>query len=240
MTGPQPTHFEFGGVTFVADIRPGPERGRSTDDEFIIVKTPSFIRFYESLQKRSPKTILEFGIFEGGSMVLFERLYEPTKIVGIDIRPPIPALEKYRESRPYMRTYYGLSQDSPALDDVLTEQFPDGIDLIVDDASHLYEPAKRSLEIAFPHLNPGGLYVIEDWAWSHAPDQQDPNHPWYRRKALTNLVLELVVNLPRSTQFQSFALHPELVAIQKAAGATGPIDLSVGLTRLRDRTLAEL
>lgn len=139
-----------------------------------------------------------------------------------------------------MRTYYGLSQDDPALDDVLHDEFPDGIDLIIDDASHQYEQTRKTFEIAFPHLKPGGLYVIEDWAWAHTQGQQEEDHPWYRRKALTNLVFELVVNLPRSAQLQSLDMRPELIAIEKAAGAAGPMDLGVGMRTLRGREIAEL
>lgn len=240
MTGPEPTHFELGGVRFVADNRPGPDRGHSTEGEFVIAKGPPLIRFYKSLRRRSPKSILEVGMFEGGSMVLFDKLFDPDRLVGLDTRQPIPALEQYRESRPHIRTYYGLSQDDPALDEILADQFPDGIDLVTDDASHLYERTKRTFEIAFPHLKPGGLYVIEDWAWSHAPRHQNEDHPWYRRKALTNLVFELVVNLPRSTELKSVAVHRGLVAIEKAASPTGQIDLDAGMKQLRQRTLAEL
>ena len=37
------------------------------------------------------------------------------------------------------------------------------LDLVIDDASHLYGPTMASFEVLFPRLRPGGLYVIEDW-----------------------------------------------------------------------------
>ena len=38
---------------------------------------------------------------------------------------------------------------------------------MIDDASHLYAQTKASFETLFPRVRPGGLYVIEDWAWFH-------------------------------------------------------------------------
>lgn len=240
MSAPEPRHFELDGIRFVEDIRPGPQRGHSTQDEFVIVKTDSFIKYYESLLDRAPKTILEIGMFEGGSLVLLDRMFKPERLVGVDIRPPIPALERYREIRPHISAHYHLSQDDEALDVVLAQRFPDGIDLIIDDASHLYEQTRATFEIAFPHLKPGGVYVIEDWAWSHAEGQQVEGHPWYARKALTNLVFELLINLPRSSQLASIDVRPELLAIEKRPGAHGRIDLDVGHTHLRGRSLPQI
>ena len=42
---------------------------------------------------------------------------------------------------------------------------------MVDDGSHQYEPSKTSLNVFLPMLREGGLYVIEDWAWAHWPDE---------------------------------------------------------------------
>ncbi len=41
------------------------------------------------------------------------------------------------------------------------------MDLVFDDASHLYEETRSSFESLFPHVRPGGVFVIEDWRWEH-------------------------------------------------------------------------
>jgi hypothetical protein len=41
------------------------------------------------------------------------------------------------------------------------------VDLVIDDASHLYDESRASFETLFPLLHPGGLYIIEDWRWQH-------------------------------------------------------------------------
>lgn len=238
---PQLETFETGGVKFILDIRAGKDRGKSEDGEFILVKTKAFLRFYQSLQQRQPKNVLEIGMFEGGSLVLFDKLYDPDKLVGIDIRQePIEPLERYRKNREHVLPLYGLSQNDPKLPDILREEFPDGIDLIVDDASHLYQFSRATFHLCFPLLKPGGLYVIEDWSWAHKPPAQASEHPWFERPALTNLVMELVINMPGSRQMNQVAVHCDLIVVEKAGTATGGIDLADGHSRLRGRELGTI
>ncbi len=238
---PQLESFEIDGIEFILDIRAGKDRGVSHDNEFILVKTNAFLQFYRGLQQRRPKNILEVGMFEGGSLVLFDKLYEPEKLVGVDIRSePIEALERYRENREYIRPFYELSQNDPKLPDVLRDEFPEGIDLIVDDASHMYEFSRETFHLCFPLLKPGGLYVIEDWSWSHKPGAQTTPHPWSEKPALTNLILELVINMPGSQQMNRVTVNRDLVLVEKAGIATGNIDLDDGHERLRGRSLGLL
>jgi predicted O-methyltransferase YrrM len=230
--------FQIDGVRFVCDIRAGKDRGKSKDGQFILVKEHEFLRFYRALQQHQPKNILEIGMFEGGSLVLFDKLYDPEKLVGIDIRrQPIEPLERYRENRGHIVTMYGLSQDDPKLPSILREEFPNGIDLIVDDASHQYGLSGATFHLCFPLLKPGGLYVIEDWSWSHKAPYQTPEHPWFHKPALTNLVLELVINMPDSEQMNKVTVHRDLIVVEKADTASGAIDLADGHDRLRGRKL---
>jgi hypothetical protein len=180
-------------------------------------------------------------MFEGGSLVLFDKLFQPEKLMGLDIRSkPIEPLEVYRRGKRHIETFYGLSQDDPKLADILAQQFPDGIDLIVDDASHLYEQSRKTFHLCFPHLKPGGLYVLEDWSWSHKAPYQQPTHPWYNKPALSNLVMEFLINIPGSMQMNTVTVHRDLVVIEKAGVAIGAIDLEDGLGRLRGRELAQI
>ena len=70
-----------------------------------------------------------------------------------------------------VRVHYGVDQaDRSTLHDRLTAEgigTRQTIDLVVDDASHLVEPTRASFETIFPFLRPGGIYIVEDWAWAH-------------------------------------------------------------------------
>jgi hypothetical protein len=74
----------------------------------------------------------------------------------------------------------------------VAREFDRPLDLVIDDASHLYEATKASFEILFPLIEPGGLYIIEDWAWAHWREFKSPTHPWASEVPLTTLVCQLV------------------------------------------------
>lgn len=230
--------FEIDGVRFVMDLRAGKDRGQSRDNEFILVKTNEFLRFYRSLQERNPENVLEVGMFEGGSLVLFDKLYEPRRLVGLDIRKePIKPLENYVSSRPHITTLYGLSQSNPALSGILERKFPNGIDLVVDDASHHYDLSRATFHSCFRLLNPGGLYVIEDWSWSLKPGAQTQAHPWFERPSLANSIMELVINMPGSKHMEKVTVHKDIVVIEKSQNARENIGLTDAHNRLRRRKL---
>lgn len=238
MNATDPTGFSLDGVQFVVDVRPGAQRGKSTAGNFILVKTPSFIDFYRGLVSRDFKNILELGMFEGGSLVLFDKLFKPEKIVGVDIRKqPIEPLEAYCEQNPHILTYYNLSQTDNILSGILTENFSDGIDLIVDDASHLYELTKKTFEICFPHLRPGGMYVIEDWSWAHKAHRQHAGDPWAEKPSLANLLFELTLLTTCTNWINSVTVYRDMAVIEKSETSSAEVDVDAYKPLIRDRTL---
>lgn len=68
-------------------------------------------------------------MYMGGSMVFFDKLYKPEKLVGVDTRrEPIEALEIYRKDKSHIVTYYGLYQEKPNALIAARQNFPEGID----------------------------------------------------------------------------------------------------------------
>jgi hypothetical protein len=55
----------------------------------------------------------------------------------------------------------------------------------------MYALTKKSFETLFPLLRPGGLYIIEDWAWGHWQEFKRSEHPWFSEIPLTRLIFEL-------------------------------------------------
>jgi predicted O-methyltransferase YrrM len=117
--------------------------------------------------------MIELGILKGGSIALYEELYSPARLVGVDIEEQrVQALDQYvkkRHATDRIRLYYGTDQaDRRALQTIADENFGGrSLDLVIDDGSHHYEPSKTSLNVFLPCLRPGGIYLIEDWAWAH-------------------------------------------------------------------------
>jgi predicted O-methyltransferase YrrM len=157
------TEFEFG------------YEKRSTLDRFIVRKPANLVERYADLcLTLSGGAIVELGIAAGGSTALLTLLAQPKKIVAFELdAEPVAALSALIESRQLgtsVRPYYGVDQsDRPRLREILDREFADEpIDLVIDDASHLYVETKASFEELFPRLRPGGLFIIEDWASDHA------------------------------------------------------------------------
>jgi cephalosporin hydroxylase len=144
------------------------------------------------------RRIFELGLWDGGSAIFWCELAQPDLYIGIDTARPAEsqALSAYVASGPATRrvvTRWGVDQsDRAALVALVEELHARPLDLVVDDASHRYAPTLASFEALFPLLRPGGLYVIEEWAWAHWPEYQTPGHAWAKDPSPTRLVAELV------------------------------------------------
>ncbi|MCI0600408.1 MAG: class I SAM-dependent methyltransferase [Beijerinckiaceae bacterium] len=233
--------FEIDNVRFKIDMRPGNLRAPSSDEAFTFVKSRRVVNVYRQLERFKPKGILELGLFQGGSIVFFEKLFQPERLAGIELsKSPIPALDRYIARGSVIRAYYGVSQaDRPRVEEIIRNEFPEGLDLVIDDASHHYDFSKTSFEICFPFLRPGGLYVLEDWPWSHRAPYQPNTHPWHGKPALTNLVFELVVSVAGPSSIAKLEVYPDLAVITKTnvpAFQNLPV-LNAGSDRLRGRSL---
>jgi cephalosporin hydroxylase len=171
---------------------------RTTKDSIALIKSRGMIDRYKSLIRENAVTnILEFGIFEGGSALLLAAIEERIKFVGIDIRPPSPAvlgLIRDHGLTDRIKLYYGTSQsDTARVQTIIRTEFPEKrIDMIIDDASHQYELSRASFEASFHFLKSEGLYLIEDWAWAHWEEPYQTQQ-WADMPALTNLIFELVM-----------------------------------------------
>jgi hypothetical protein len=231
-------NFTLDGEVFRQRLGPPSERGVSDEAGFVLVKTDEMLDFYRRLGDSGPRTVMEVGMYEGGSLVLFDKLYKPKTLVGIDLRAaPIEALEDYRRRHPHVITVYGQAQQDKGTADIARRFFPDGIDLVVDDASHHFEETRATFELLFPLVSPGGHYVIEDWSWSHGKGRQEPGTDWFDRPALTNLIFELVVGTASSEAIKSLHIEKGLACVQKGSSPYGSGQLDIE-QHLRGRTLA--
>jgi len=178
-----------------------------------------YAKFFSSKPDFCPRNILELGIWDGGSIALWFEQFRPAKHVAIDIslRPDSEYFRQYIESRRLggrIRTYWATDQsDRERLREIVRSDYNGPLDLVLDDASHLYELTKSSFETLFPLLRPGGLYIIEDWAWSHWNEFQSPDHPMATEVEPTKLIFELAEATGSSTElvasltvFQGFAV----------------------------------
>jgi hypothetical protein len=184
-----------------------------------------FDRFWSATAFR-PRRMLELGIWDGGSTAFWFEHLRPERLVAVDLRD--------RDDSLYFRrwvTANGLQErvvtrwrtdqaDRAALRKIVERDLGGGLDLVIDDGSHLAAPTRASFETLFPLLPPGGLYIIEDWAWEHWPDFQDPGHIWAGEEGLTALVSELVAATGSSrTLIRNLTVYDGFVVVERGDAA---------------------
>lgn len=135
-------------------------------------KPPWLLRNYEKFLspiREQPLTLLELGIQEGNSLLMWRDYLPNSMIVGVDRNSAHIADDSSR-----IQIYCGQQEDTTLLDRIGRTHAPEGFDIIIDDASHIGMFARVSFRHLFPNwLKPRGMYFIEDWGtgyWSSWPD----------------------------------------------------------------------
>lgn len=189
-----------------------------------LFKEPPFVGAYlELLKDLTVENMVEVGVFNGGSAIFFWHLLRPAQLCCIDIEPGAHQLTDFvtdQNLQDSIGTYFGTDQgDRPRLNEILDEQFgSEPIDLVVDDASHVYEPSLASFETIFPRLRPGALYFLEDWRVhlnfpTHGRDPDAGEPPLHR------LVQELVdVAIVGREIISDLVIHKNFVVLTRGEG----------------------
>ncbi len=113
-----------------------------------------------------PVRLLEIGIFKGGSLLLWDLLFQhpQARIIGIDLA--LPDIEL-----PERVSMYPCDQnDSEGLKTIAQEHGP--FDVVIDDCSHYAQETRNCFNVLIDHICPGGYYVIEDWCVGYWSDMQ--------------------------------------------------------------------
>jgi Methyltransferase domain len=166
------------------------------------------------------KGIFEMGIWDGGSTAFWFEYFRPEKLVAIDYldREDDPAFRAYVEHRNLsgkLKTYWRTNQaDRARLRAIVADEFTAPLDLVIDDASHELNATRASFETLFPLLRPGGMYLVEDWAWETFPWFREPEHPWAAREGLVGFARDLVDATARS-EIGRLVVSPRFVVIER-------------------------
>lgn len=122
-------------------------------------KWEHYFDLYHHLFKKfrnKPVTILEIGIFSGGSLQLWRSYFgENCLIYGVDIDERCKAY-----SNGHTKIFIGNQQDRCFWKGFFEEV--KSIDIIIDDGGHSYEQQRVTFEETLPFLSPGGVYICED------------------------------------------------------------------------------
>jgi hypothetical protein len=120
--------------------------------------TPRYERWFSSMRDK-PLRLLEIGVcdprFPGASLQGWYEYFPNATIFGYDI------VDAHHFDNERIHTFVG-DQSSPADLTRFAEFSAGAFDIIIDDGSHQDRHQQASLAFLFPHVKPGGQYVIED------------------------------------------------------------------------------
>lgn len=103
-------------------------------------------------------TLLEIGVFKGGSLKLWKKyLGHRAKIIGIDIDSKCT---DHADATLDIHIRIGNQTDTKFLDHIIKEFGP--LDIIIDDGGHRMDQLSASFYHLYPHLNKNGIYLLED------------------------------------------------------------------------------
>lgn len=181
-----------------------------------------------------PLRFLEIGVSEGGSQVFWRTYFGPDATVfGIDIDPTCADLVDPSVSH----VRIGSQADPQFLRSVVAEM--GGVDVVLDDGSHVADHQRASFATLWPLLTVGGVYVIEDthtsyWerfggglrregtAVEQAKDVVDDMHRWYYRELGSDDVMAPVIpNVASVTFYDSVIAYRKRATVQPARVVRG-------------------
>jgi hypothetical protein len=124
-------------------------------------------RYFHQLRDQ-PLNILEVGVYEGESTRVLAEYFPNSKILAVDNQTltDFSGIDNI--------SFHEFSQtDGDRWTQLLEAEAPDGLDIVIDDASHVGFFSQITFCHLFSRLKPGGLYVVEDWGAGYFPNHVD-------------------------------------------------------------------
>jgi hypothetical protein len=106
--------------------------------------------------------LIEIGVLGGASLRMWREYFPRAQIFGIDVNPEA---EAHADDR--ITVLIGSQSDTLFLDTVLERTGRP--DIVLDDGSHYARDQITTLLHLWPHVRPGGTYVVEDLHTSYMP-----------------------------------------------------------------------
>ncbi len=156
----------------------------------------NYVELYETFfspLRDEVERIFEIGVAEGYSLQLWEDYFPNATVFGIDI------VDSSSIDTDRIKTFVADQSSREQLGAFLAAHGSD-FDIILDDGGHAMNMQQISFGYLFPHLKPGGLYVIEDIHTSFPSRYSDR---YGARADESNTTFTMIVNFIRDSQFRS-------------------------------------
>lgn len=149
----------------------------ATDKYWVHGYTRHYDRHFAHLRDKKVK-LLEIGVFRGASLLLWKEAFPHGRIFGLDKNTAI--WQKFLKGQQRIHVFVGRQEDDAFLKEKVVPEGP--YDVIIDDGGHTPTEQLASFNQLWPHLAPGGIYVIEDMH----------RNMWPERKIVEPLMLDRV------------------------------------------------
>jgi len=116
---------------------------------------------YMSAKRYDVKTFIEIGVRDGASLKMWKDYFPNATIYGIDIDPRCSMFKGDR-----IEIIIGDQNDDTFLKN-LVSKFSGGIDILLDDGSHITKHQIKTFNALYVLIKPLGLFIIEDLANSY-------------------------------------------------------------------------
>jgi hypothetical protein len=153
-------------------------------------------------------TLLEIGVWRGASLRMWRDYFPRGRIFGIDVDPGAAAHAGDR-----IEVFIGDQTDPELLRRLVARTGP--LDVVVDDGGHRVEQQMPSLAFLWPHLKPGGIYIIED---THTSYLESYGMGWRRPGSTISELTGCVDDLHRDWHEES-ATYPDIDFVHFYSGA---------------------
>jgi len=167
----------------------------------------AYARFLEPYRTQPGVRVLEIGAGTGAGLRVFRDYFSDPVLFAIEIDP-----EKAEKLPLGINTFCGDQGDVAFLDEVI-KTCGDQFDVMIDDGSHRCWDQLTSFAALWPHVKPGGLYVIEDLETSLMPKHQRIAEWDHVQPTLDDLLDSVRKNVSR---------HPRKSRFHKRAGPSAP------------------
>lgn len=122
-------------------------------------KIHTYLETYDKLfaPYRNNCSFLEIGLAMGDSMKLFNRYFQNSNIVGIDISVVFDWVEDTENNNSVQIIQHDATK--PTVLSTLDEQM---FDIVIDDGSHMTNDQIKTFHLLKERMNKGSIYIIED------------------------------------------------------------------------------
>ncbi|MFI3156757.1 MAG: hypothetical protein QX199_11435 [Methylococcaceae bacterium] len=193
-----------------------------------------YLRHYEELLRGfsgKPFTLVELGVGPtnnmGKSLLTWHEYFPKATVVGVDIRAD--AIEVQKEG---ILIEIGDCGNEEFLDYIGRKYTPH---VVIDDASHKWSHQILSFEHLFPHIQQGGIFIVEDLETSFTPWRERKAHPDHFEDAVNYYSRLAVLTVGDNKDHASFRNSSPSVRQSRLAAAIDWMRMSKGLLAIKKK-----